>query len=99
MNKVGKEVLSYVMNDMAWKVDLPAFLKEAHGGSKTSPYAVTFNLVLMLLQVLSKRAQEINDPALNIIMLNMSLFEGSHDSKFYDDAVQKMRTMIQQENE
>ena len=97
MEKVGETVMSYVMNDMAWKVDLPAFLKEAHDGAKNSPYAVTFNCVLRLLTVLAERAREINDPALNIIMLNLSLFEGSHDHPFYHEAVSKMRERIKEE--
>ena len=98
MSKVGENVRSYVMSDMSWKVDLPAFLKEAHDGAKNTPYAVTFNVVLRLLEVLAQRAQELNDPALNIIMLNLSLFEGSHDGKFYHKAVEEMRKKIQ-ENE
>lgn len=90
--------MSYVMNDMTWKVDLPAFLKEAHDGSKNAPYAATFNCVLRLLSILAERAIEINDPALNIIMLNLSLIEGSHNHTFYNNAVSEMRKRIKEEN-
>lgn len=89
--KPSDTVLNYVFNDLSWKVDVPAFMKEVYGGSKTSPYAVTFNILFHVLQILAMRAQELNDPALNIIMLNLSLFEGSHDKSFYDKAVMAMR--------
>lgn len=93
MKKVGEFVKDYVMNPLSWKCDLPAFLKEVHDGSKTSPYSVTFNILFKILGVLSQRAIELNDPALNIIMLNLSLYEGSH-SKEADEVIEKMRELI-----
>ena len=95
--KPSDTVLNYVLNDLCWKVDVPSFLKEAHDGSKSSPYSVTFNILFQVLQILAMRAQELNDPALNIIMLNLSLFDGSHDRSFYNKAVMSMREKIKQE--
>lgn len=75
----GKVVANYVMNDMNWKVDVPAFLDEIATSSMHAPYKVTFNILKKCLCVLAQRAIELNDPALNIIMLNLSLYDGSHD--------------------
>lgn len=70
MKKIkSKNVQNYVMDDMAWKVDLPRFLKEIAECSKSVPYAASFRILAQVLKVLTERAIEINDPALNIIML------------------------------
>ena len=43
MKKIkSKNVRNYVMDDMAWKVDLPRFLKEIAECSKSVPYAASF---------------------------------------------------------
>lgn len=65
------------MDDMAWKVDLPRFLKEIAECSKSVPYAASFRILAQVLKVLTERAIEINDPALNIIMLRLGLYEGA----------------------
>lgn len=78
-SKCGKEVHSYVMNDLNWKCDLPQFLNEIATCSEHTPYKVTFSILGRILDILAKRAIELNDPALNIIMLNLSLYDGSHD--------------------
>lgn len=68
----------YVMNDNVWKADIPAFLYEIMECSQNVPYKVTFTIIGQLLKVLAQRAIEINDPALNIIMLHLSLYDGAH---------------------
>ena len=40
-----------------------------------------------------ERAIEINDPALNIIMLNLGLYDGAHD-KNVDEVISKLRKLI-----
>lgn len=47
--------------------------------SKATPYPVTFTILNRVLGILAERAIEINDPALNIIMMHLGLYEGVHD--------------------
>lgn len=89
----SKNVQNYVMDDMAWKVDLPRFLKEISECSTNVPYAASFRILAQVLNVLTERAIEINDPALNIIMLNLGLYEGAHD-KNAGEVISKLRKLI-----
>ena len=94
MNEIkSKNVQNYVMNDMVWKVDLPRLLKEISECSKSTPYPVTFTILARVLGILIERAIEINDPALNIIMLNLALYEGAHD-KNVNDVISQLRKLI-----
>lgn len=89
----SKTVRDYVMYDMVWKVDLPSLLKEIAECSKSVPYAKTFKILAQVLNVLTERVIEINDPALNIIMLNLGLYEGAHD-KNVDEVISQLRKLI-----
>lgn len=94
MKKIkSKTVQEYVMNDMVWKFDLPRFLKEIAECSKSTPYPKTFTILAQVLNVLTERAIEIDDPALNIIMLRLGLYEGAHD-KNVDEVISKLRKLI-----
>ena len=94
MNEIkSKNVQNYVMNDMVWKVDFPSFLKEIAECSKSIPYAKTFKILARVLGMLTERAIEINDPALNIIMMNLGLYEGVHD-KNAGEVISKQRKLI-----
>lgn len=94
MKEIKSEAVeNYVMNDMVWKVDLPRLLKEIAECSKSTPYPVTFTILTRVLEVLTERAIEINDPALNIIMLNLGLYEGAHD-KNVDKVISQLRKLI-----
>ena len=94
MKKIrSKTVRDYVMNDMLWKVNLPAFLKEIVECSSNTPYAITFKILAQVLNVLIERAIEINDPALNIFMMNLGLYEGVHD-KNACEVISKQRKLI-----
>ena len=94
MKKIkSKTVRDYVMNDMVWKVDFPSFLKEIAECSKSIRYGKTFNILAHVLNVLTERAIEINDPALNIIMLRLGLYEGAHD-KNVDEVRSQLRKLI-----
>lgn len=86
-------VLSYVMNDMAWKIDLPKFLKEIQECSKSTPHSASFKVLGYVLSILVERAIELDDPVLHIIMLNLSLYEGSHDDDA-KDVIEKLRKEI-----
>lgn len=89
----SKTVRDYVMNDMVWKVDLPSFLEEIAECSKSIPYAKTFKILEQVLNVLTERAIEIDDPALNIIMLRLGLYEEAHD-KNVDEVISQLRKLI-----
>lgn len=89
----SKNVQNYVMNDMVFKVDLPRFLKEIAECSKSIPYPVTFTILTRILGILAERAIEINGPALNIIMMNLGLYEGVHD-KNAGKVISKLRKLI-----
>ena len=89
----SKNVQNYIMNDMVWKVDLPKFLKEISECSKCVPYTASFQILAQILRILVERAIEINDPALNIIMLNLGLYEGAHD-KDVDEVISQLRKLI-----
>ena len=94
MKKIkSKNVQNYVMNDMVWKVDLPKFLKEISECSTNVPYAASFRILAQVLNVLTERAIEINDPSLNIIMLNLGLYEGAHD-KNVNEVISQLRKLI-----
>ena len=94
MKKIkSKNVQNYVMNDMIWKVDMPWLLKEIAECSKSTPYPVTFTILARVLGILTERAIEINDPALNIIMLNLGLYDGAHD-KNVNEVISQLRKLI-----
>lgn len=94
MKKIkSKKVQNYVMDDMVWKVDMPRLLKEVAECSKSTPYPVTFTILARVLEMLTERAIEINDPALNIIMMNLGLYEGVHD-KNAGEVISKQRKLI-----
>ena len=59
---------------------------------KKVPYAITFKILAQVLNVLVERAIEINDPALNIIMLNLGLYEGAHEN--VDEVISQLRKLI-----
>lgn len=89
----SKNVQNYVMNDFVWKVDLPRLLKETAECSKSTPYPVTFTILTRVLEILAERAIEIDDPALNIIMMNLGLYEGVHD-KNAGGVISRLRKLI-----
>ena len=94
MKKIkSKNVQNYVMNDIVFKVDMPLLLKEIAECSKSTPYPKTFVILARVLGILTERAIEINDPALNIIMLNLGLYEGAHD-KNVDEVISQLRKLI-----
>lgn len=75
----SKQVRDYVMDDFAMKIDLPGIINEIANCSTNIPYRPVFNILRNALFILTKRATELHDPALDIIMLKLGLYEGSHD--------------------
>lgn len=96
MKKIkSKSVLNYVMNDMVMKFDMPSFIKEIAECSIATPYPVTFSILMNVLKILAERAIEINDPALNIIMMHLGLYEGVHD-KNANKVIDQLRKLIEE---
>lgn len=60
-------------------------------------YDFCWNLLRSVLTILTERAIELNDPVLNIIMLNLSLYDGSHTDEGKED-VKKLRQIIKDKN-
>lgn len=54
---------------------------------------MTFTILTRVLEILAERAIEIDDPALNIIMMNLGLYEGVHD-KNVDEVISQLRKLI-----
>lgn len=96
MKKIkSKSVLNYVMNDMVMKFDMPRFIKEIAECSKATAYPMTFTILMSILKILAERAIEINDPALNIIMMHLGLYEGVHD-KNANKVIDQLRKLIEE---
>ena len=94
MKKIkSKTVQDYVMDDMVFKVDMPSLLKEIAECSKSTPYPKTFSIMARVLGILAERAVEIDDPALNIIMMHLGLYEGVHD-KNASKVISRLRKLI-----
>ena len=87
----GKRIRKQVFDEMAWKIDIPNFIKETMS-NPGNPYAITFKILGILLEALAERAIELNDPALNILMLQMGLYEGCHDEN--KDMIKEIRNQI-----
>lgn len=75
---IDKALFDYVLDDLVWKVDLPALLNEIATASPHAPYTKCFSILAYSLKALAVRAIELEDPALNIIMLNLGLYDNSH---------------------
>lgn len=98
MKKIRNQaVLNYVMADNVWKVDLPQFLEECQLCTNGNAYDVCWNLLRRILVILVERAIELNDPALNIIMYRLSLYNDSH-SQTATENIRKMRAFINANN-
>lgn len=71
----------YVMDDYVFKVDIPRLITEWETSTHYAPYHPVFASMRYVLQQLTQRAIELDDPALNIIMLYTGLFDASHHPK------------------
>lgn len=68
-------------------------MKEISECSKNVPYGAAFRILAQILNILTERAIEINDPALNIIMMHLGLYEGAHD-KNANKVIAQLRKLI-----
>jgi hypothetical protein len=61
---------------MKWRVDTPALLKEMVDGNPSGGILVQpVNIFRQILTSLAERAIELDDPALNVLMLRLALYE------------------------
>ena len=75
----NEDLRRFVIDDMHWKMDLPAFIKEVATCTQGGAYLATFEILKRLLQILVERVKEIDDPVLHLIMIDLCLYEGCHD--------------------
>lgn len=87
----------YVMNDIVWRADLPALLNEWETSTRNAPYRNVFVILRHCLMILTQRAIEINDPALNIIMLNLALYDGAHSNEYERYVAEQRKRILKQE--
>lgn len=67
-----------IKNVFVWNtfdVNTPQFLKEAAENCNGGMYAICWNIFRNLLLQVAKRATEINDPVLDVLMLKLNLYD------------------------
>lgn len=82
-------------NLMNFRIDTPALIQEIGNNAKekrTPELIIPLNILLAYLTKLASRAAELNDPELNIIMLEMKLYDVPHDE--IDAAIQTQKALI-----
>jgi hypothetical protein len=73
---------------LRWKVNTPGLLSEIMNNSGASVLRIPLHIFADLLMQVAKRASEINDPKLNILMLRLALYEaGDPNSSEYNPRV------------
>jgi len=60
---------------LSWKVHTPNLLREIFSNKGTEALRLPLNIFGRRLAEVAERAAEINDPALNILMLDLTLYE------------------------
>jgi hypothetical protein len=72
---------------MKWTVHIPGLFGEIIGNSQTSRLARPLQLTSNLLGQVAQRAAQLNDPILNALMMDLTLYEiADPDSPEYDPA-------------
>jgi hypothetical protein len=80
---------------MNWRIDIPQLLKEIEGASLRSNDKEALKIPMLLLKnylgQIAKRAIELNDPKLNILMLETKLYEVEHNEiqKLIDNEINR----------
>lgn len=85
-------------NDLYFKIDLPQFLKEiADCGldRKMGTLKIPLNIARQYLCMIAERAAEINDPQLNLLMIETRLYETpAPNTKEYRELHKKIKESI-----
>lgn len=66
---------------VGWKCHTPNLLTETLKNPSTGVLRVPFNIFGKLLYAVAKRASELNDPELNLLMLRLTLYEAGDPAK------------------
>jgi hypothetical protein len=75
---------------MKWKCHTPNLLQEVLCNPSTSVLSIPLNILGRLLYEVGERASQLNDPELNRLMLQLTLYEvADPESPNYDLAVMK----------
>ena len=61
--------------DLAWRINTPQLLKEICTNPGTSILGKPLSILGRKLHEVAERAAELNDPALNILMLELTLYD------------------------
>lgn len=64
--------------ELYFNIDTPSFLDEISKNDVLRFAAVPFSILKTKLGMIAKRAAELNDPKLNVLMLEMKLYEVNH---------------------
>jgi len=78
-------------NEMHFNIDTPALIKEIAGNPDLRFAQTPLRLLLGKLGQIALRATELNDPELNILMLEMKLYEVPHKDIYTQIENQKKR--------
>lgn len=62
-------------NEWQFDIDTPSFLKEVIENSECKMYGACWNVFRSLLVQVAKRATELDDPIMNVLMLRLNLYE------------------------
>lgn len=74
-NVVNENPTELNVFDIQFNVMTPKFLKEAAENCNGGMYTVCWNIFKNLLAMVAKRATEINDPIMNVLMLRLGLYD------------------------
>jgi hypothetical protein len=61
--------------DLVWRINTPQLLKEVCNNPGTSVLGKPLTILGCKLHEVAERAAELNDPALNILMLELTLYD------------------------
>lgn len=94
--KPSQAVLNCVLGEMTWSIDLPKFLKEVKESDPHGAYQSVWNILVNLLEILTQRAIELDDPALHLIMLKLGLYDSAHSEEI-NNIVQTLREKVRKD--
>lgn len=74
--------------DLSWKCHTPNLLREVLNNPGTEMLRMPLNIFGRLLAEVAERASEINDPALNLLMLRLTLYDAGDQEKHSREEIQ-----------
>lgn len=67
---------------MQFDVNTPSFIKEACENCEGGMYAICWNIFRNLIAMVAKRATELNDPIMNVLMLRLNLYDVPNNKRY-----------------